>query len=103
KRLHTAERYIKCWTFVLQYAWSTRGAHVEHTWSTRGETMTRTKAVQVKKLSNDQAKKMFDRQAKHYLKMSGKEVIQKWDAGQFNGKADTPAVTRVAMLLPFGR
>jgi hypothetical protein len=35
--------------------------------------------------------------------MSGKEFIEKWDAGQFNGKADTPAVIRVAMLLPFGR
>ena len=65
--------------------------------------MTRTKAVQVKKLSNDQAKKMFDRQAKQYLKMSGKAFIKKWDAGLFNGEADTPAVTRVAMLLPFGR
>src|SRR5262249_44196074 len=92
-----------CATVCVEHTWSTRGAHVEHTWSTRGETMTRTKAVQVKKLSNDQAKKMFDRQRKHYLKMTGKEFIQKWDSGQCNGKAYTPAVTRVAMLLLFGR
>jgi len=65
--------------------------------------MTRSKTVQVKKLTTDQAKKMFHRQAKHYLKISGKEFIQKWDAGQFNGETYTPAVTRVAMLLPFGR
>jgi len=33
--------------------------------------------------------------------MSGKAFIKKWDAGLFNGEADTPAVTRVAMLLPW--
>ncbi len=46
---------------------------------------------------------MFDRQAKRYLKMSGPQFIEKWDAGKFNGKTDTPAVIRLAMLLPFGR
>lgn len=65
--------------------------------------MTRSKPVQVKKLTSDQAKKMFNRQAKYYLNISGKKFIEKWDAGQFNGQTDTPAVTRVAMLLPFGR
>lgn len=66
-------------------------------------TTTKTHKPAVRELSNDQAKKMFDRKAKHYLKMSGKAFIKKWDAGLFNGEADTPAVTRVAMLLPFGR
>ena len=61
------------------------------------------KKSKVRELSKDQARRMFDRQAQHYLKMSGTEFIKKWDAGQFNGKADTPAVIRVAMLLPFGR
>lgn len=56
-----------------------------------------------RKLTSDQAKKLFDRQAKLHLKMSGPEFIKRWDAGKFNGKADTPAVMRVAMLLPFGR
>lgn len=61
------------------------------------------KKPKIKELSREQAKRLFNRQAQHYLKMSGKEFIEKWDAGQFNGKADTPAVIRVAMLLPFGR
>jgi len=66
-------------------------------------TTTKTHKTEVRELSKDQARRLFDRQAKHYLKMSGKKFIEKWDAGQFNGQADTPAVTRVAMLLPFGR
>ncbi|CUS32255.1 conserved hypothetical protein [Candidatus Nitrospira nitrosa] len=65
--------------------------------------MTKSKNVQVKKLTTDQARKMFDRQAKTYLKMSGSEFIKRWDSGKFNGSADTPNVMRVAMLLPFGR
>lgn len=64
---------------------------------------TKTSKTVVRELSKVQARRMFDRQAKHHLNMRGKEFIQKWDAGQFNGKADTPAVIRVAMLLPFGR
>lgn len=65
--------------------------------------MTKSKNTQVKKLSPDQARKMFDRQAKHYLNISGSEFIKRWDSGKFNGSADTPDVMRVAMLLPFGR
>lgn len=43
------------------------------------------------------------REAQSRLHMSGKEFIERWDAGKFNGKTDSPAVIRVAMLLPFGR
>ena len=64
---------------------------------------TKTNKTTVRELSKDQARRMFNRLAKHYLKMSGSEFIKKWDAGLFNGQADTPAVIRVAMLLPFGR
>lgn len=63
----------------------------------------RNKTAQVRELSKDQARRMFDRQAKRYLNMTGPQFIEKWDAGKFNGKTDTPAVIRVAMLLPFGR
>lgn len=66
-------------------------------------TTTKTHKTAVRELSKDQARRMFDRQAKHYLNMSGKKFIEKWEAGLFNGKADTPEVIRVAMLLPFGR
>lgn len=63
----------------------------------------RNKISQVRELSQAEARRMFDRQAKRYLKMSGPQFIEKWDAGKFNGKTDTPAVIRLAMLLPFGR
>jgi hypothetical protein len=65
--------------------------------------VTKVQKPRIQKLSKDQARRMFDRQAKHYLHMSGEEFIRRWDRGLFNGKADTPAVIRVAMLLPFGR
>jgi hypothetical protein len=65
--------------------------------------MKQTKPVALKKLSTKEAHRFFNRQARHYLKMDGAAFIKKWDAGQFNGKASTPAVLRVAMLLPFGQ
>jgi hypothetical protein len=61
------------------------------------------KTARTHRLTSGQAKKLFDRQAKLHLRMSGPEFIKRWDTGKFNGKADTPAVMRVAMLLPFGR
>lgn len=61
------------------------------------------KTVTVKQLTPAQGRQLFDRQAKLHLKISGPEFIKRWDMGRFNGKADTPAVMRVAMLLPFGR
>jgi hypothetical protein len=57
----------------------------------------------VKDLSSKEAKAYFDRQARQHLHMTGPEFIRKWDRGQFNGSSDSPAVMRVAMLLPFGR
>jgi hypothetical protein len=65
--------------------------------------VTKAQKPRIQELSKNQARKMFDRQAKHYLNISGKEFIRRWKTGAFNGKADTPAVIRVAMLLPFGR
>jgi len=34
--------------------------------------------------------------------MSGDKFLAKWDAGDYDD-ADDPAVTRVAMLIPFAR
>jgi hypothetical protein len=66
-------------------------------------TTRKTKKPQVRELSKTQARNMFEREAQSRLNMSGKEFIERWEAGKFNGKTDTPAVIRVAMLLPFGR
>jgi hypothetical protein len=61
------------------------------------------KKASVRSLTPDQARRFFDRQVKKYLGMRGATFIQRWDAGEFNGNSDTPAVMRIAMLLPFGR
>lgn len=61
------------------------------------------KKPKIKELTKVEARRMFDRQAKRSLNMTGSQFIEKWDAGKFNGKADTPAIIRIAMLLPFGR
>ena len=74
--------------------------------NTNKETMSTTATIRkpkIKELTKDQARRLFNRQAKHHLNISGKEFIKRWEAGKFNGNADTPEVIRLAMLLPFGR
>ena len=45
---------------------------------------------------------MLDRAAKDELGMSGEKFLAIWDAGDYED-TDDPAVTRVAMLIPFAR
>lgn len=54
-------------------------------------------------LTREEARKLFDRQARKYLNMSGDKFVQKWKAGKFNGKSDSANILHVAMLLPFAR
>ena len=55
-------------------------------------------------LTREQARRLFDSQARKYLNMSGDEFVQKWRAGKFsNGMSDTPDVIRLALMLPFAR
>jgi hypothetical protein len=61
------------------------------------------KRLSVRSLTQEQARKFFDRQAKKYLGIRGAKFNRRWDAGEFNGSSDTTAVMRIAMLLPFGR
>ena len=58
--------------------------------------------VEVREISPDEGKALFDRAARHYLRMSGEEFIRAWDAGIFKS-SDEPDVMAVAMLLPFAR
>lgn len=60
-------------------------------------------AVKVRRLTAREARRLFDREARRHLGISGQEFLRRWDTGQFNGKADTSPVRRVAMLMPFGR
>jgi hypothetical protein len=52
-------------------------------------------------MTASEGRRLFERQARRSLNMSGEEFIAKWRAGKFNGTSDTPRVMRVAMLLPF--
>jgi hypothetical protein len=64
---------------------------------------TKTRKRQSCALTREQARRLFDRQARKYLNMSGEKFVQKWDAGKFNGESDSAKVLHVAMLLPFAR
>ena len=52
-------------------------------------------------LSKDEGAKLLDRQARRYLRMSGKEFVRRWKAQKIKDP-DRPEVMRVAFLLPFG-
>ncbi len=54
-------------------------------------------------VNRKQGLKMVDSAARFYLKMSGKEFIRRWQAGEFGNPDDPyrPDVTAVATLLPF--
>ena len=56
----------------------------------------------VRLLNDDEACKLFDTQARRYLRMSGTEFIRRWKTGEFRD-VDTPDVIRIAMLMPLAR
>jgi hypothetical protein len=58
--------------------------------------------IEVVELSREEGRAMLDRAARQDLGISGDEFLAKWDAGKYED-ADDPAVTRVAMLIPFAR
>lgn len=64
---------------------------------------TKTRKRRSCELTRDEARKLFDRQARKYLNMSGDKFVQKWNAGKFNSESDSADVLHVAMLLPFAR
>lgn len=59
-------------------------------------------AVEVVEATRAEGKAMLDRAAREVLNISGDEFLRKWDAGDYEG-VDDPAITRVAMLIPFAR
>ena len=58
--------------------------------------------VEVVEVSRQEGRDMLDKAARDALGMPGDEFLAKWDAGEYED-ADDPAVTRVAMLIPFAR
>ena len=53
-------------------------------------------------VTREEGREMLDRAAREALNISAGEFLAKWDAGDYEN-ADDPAVTRVAMLIPFAR
>ena len=55
----------------------------------------------VKFLTPEEGRKLLDRQARHYLSMSGEEFSRKWNKREFKDP-DRPEIMQVAFLIPFG-
>jgi len=58
--------------------------------------------VEVVEVTREEGRAMLDQAAREALNISADEFLRKWDAGEYED-ADDPAVTRVAMLIPFAR
>lgn len=62
---------------------------------------------QIRELTDEEARKLFDRSARHYLGISGEEFLRRWDAGYYDDPDDRtknpPEVMEVASLLPLAR
>ena len=58
--------------------------------------------IQVMELSREEGIKMFDRQARERLGMSGEEFLQKWEAGEIEDP-DRNDVMMLVMMIPFMR
>jgi hypothetical protein len=63
---------------------------------------TQSHTVEVVEATPEEGRAMLDRAAREVLSISGEEFLVRWDAGDYEG-SDDPAITRVAMLIPFAR
>lgn len=57
-------------------------------------------------LTDDEARRIFDEQARKLVGMSGTEFIRRWEAGEFDAIADDPGhpeIMQLVMLISFGR
>jgi len=54
------------------------------------------------RLSAAEERRIFDRAARRYLGMSGRDFLRKWRAGEFKDPDMDPAVRWVAFLAPVG-
>lgn len=58
--------------------------------------------AKVRELTREEALKLFDNAARHYLGISAEEFLCRWDAGEFADN-DRPEVVSVWMLSPLVR
>jgi hypothetical protein len=57
--------------------------------------------VEFEKISTEESWKVFDAAARRLLKMPGRDVASRWDAGEF-ADSDSPDLMQVIMLRPSG-
>jgi hypothetical protein len=58
--------------------------------------------VEVKRITQDESWRVFDRTARRLLNISGEEFSRRWDRGDY-AERDAIDVMQVAMLRPGGR
>ena len=58
---------------------------------------------QVQVVDQKEGLAILDEAAKRYLGISAEEFLQRWDAGDYASKADSPEVMRVVSLIHFAR
>ena len=60
---------------------------------------------EIRYLTREQCRKLFDREARRHFNMSGKEFLRKWEAGEFGDPDDPyrPELAGLVMLLPFAK
>lgn len=58
--------------------------------------------VEVVEATREEGRAMLDRAAREVLNISGDDFLARWDAGEYENH-DDPALTRLAMLIPFAR
>lgn len=61
------------------------------------------KGRHIRLMSRAEARRAFDRAARHYLGMSGAAFLRRWKAGEFDRPDADPNAMSVAMLLPLAR
>lgn len=54
-------------------------------------------------MTREEARQVFDRQARKLLHMSGRDFVREYDARKFDRRREEPAVRRLEMLLPLVR
>ncbi len=58
---------------------------------------------QIRELSREESRELFDRQARRYFKVSAATFVEKLEAGEYGDPDENPDVMRMVMLLPFAR
>ena len=53
-----------------------------------------------KELSQEEGRKLFDRLAQRYFRMSGEEFLRAWETGKFKSEDESPEVAQLVMLIP---